>query len=81
MEQYSIIGIVIALIGVLKGKDVWEYFKSKNELNASSNNKVIEIYESQISELKEIIKLLEERQDVLIAKLESKITKSRGTKE
>ena len=33
MEQYSIIGIVIALIGVLKGKDVWEYFKSKNELN------------------------------------------------
>jgi hypothetical protein len=81
MEQYSIIGIVIALIGVLKGKDVWEYFKSKNELKASSNNKVIAIYESQISELKERIKLLEERQDVLIAKLESKITKSRGKKE
>ena len=81
MEQYSIIGIVIALIGVLKGKDVWEYFKSKNELKASSNNKVIAIYESHISELKERIKLLEERQDVLIAKLESKITKSRGKKE
>ena len=81
MEQYSIIGIVIALIGVLKGKDVWEYFKSKNELKASSNNKVIAIYESQISELKERIKFLEERQDVLIAKLESKITKSRGKKE
>ena len=81
MEQYSIIGIVIALIGVLKGKDVWEYFKSKNELKASSNNKVIAIYESQISDLKERIKLLEERQDVLIAKLESKITKSRGKKE
>jgi hypothetical protein len=81
MEQYSIIGIVIALIGVLKGKDVWEYFKSKNELKASGNNKVITIYETQINDLKERIKLLEERQELLITKLENKITKSRGKKE
>jgi hypothetical protein len=81
MEQYSIIGIVIALIGVLKGKDVWEYFKSKNELKASGNNKVITIYETQINDLKERIKLLEERQELLISKLENKITKSRGKKE
>jgi len=32
MDQVSIIGIVVALIGVLKGKDVWDYFKSRNEL-------------------------------------------------
>lgn len=81
MEQYSIIGIVIALIGVLKGKDVWEYFKSRNELKASGNNKVITIYETQINDLKERIKLLEERQELLITKLENKITKSRGKKE
>ena len=81
MEQYSLIGIVIALIGVLKGKDVWEYFKSKNELKASGNNKVITIYETQINDLKERIKLLEERQELLITKLENKITKSRGKKE
>lgn len=80
MENYSIIGIILALIGVLKGKDVWEYFKSKNELKASGNNKVITIYEDQITELKKTIEKLESKNEALIQKLESKITKSRGKK-
>lgn len=80
MENYSIIGIILALIGVLKGKDVWEYFKSKNELKASGNNKVITIYEDQITELKKRIEQLESKNEALIQKLESKITKSRGKK-
>ena len=80
MENYSIIGIILALIGVLKGKDVWEYFKSKNELKASGNNKVITIYEDQITELKKRIEQLESKNEGLIQKLESKITKSRGKK-
>ena len=81
MEQYTIIGIVLALIGVLKGKDVWEFFKSRNELKASGNNKVISIYENQINDLKKRIELLEQRIEMLIEKLQSKITKSRGKKE
>ena len=81
MDQVSIIGIVVALIGVLKGKDVWDYFKSRNELKASVNNKVITIYEDQINELKKRIELLEQRIEMLIEKLQSKITKSRGKKE
>ncbi len=80
MDQVSIIGIVVALIGVLKGKDVWDYFKSRNELKASGNNKVITIYEEQINELKKRIDLLEQRNEMLIEKLQSKITKSRGKK-
>ena len=75
MDQVSIIGIVVALIGVLKGKDVWEYFKSRNELKASGNNKVI-----SINELKKRIEILEQRIEMLIEKLQSKITKSRGKK-
>jgi low affinity Fe/Cu permease len=80
MENYSIIGIILALIGVLKGKDVWDYFKSKNELKASGNNKVITIYEDQITELKKRIEYLESKNETLITKIESKITKSRGKK-
>ncbi len=80
MDQVSIIGIVVALIGVLKGKDVWDYFKSRNELKASGNNKVISIYEDQINELKKRIEVLEQRIEMLIEKLQSKITKSRGKK-
>ncbi len=80
MENYSIIVIILALIGVLKGKDVWDYFKSKNELKASGNNKVITIYEDQITELKKRIEYLESKNETLITKIESKITKSRGKK-
>ena len=80
MENYTFIGIIVALIGVLKGKDVWEYFKHRNELKASGNKKVIEIYEEQINELKKRIDLLEQRIEVLIDKLQTKITKSRGKK-
>jgi len=37
MDHYSIIGIVIALIGVLKGKDIWDYLKSLNETKQTNN--------------------------------------------
>jgi cell division protein FtsB len=80
MDHYSIVGILLALVGVLKGKDIWEYFKSRNELRAAGNHKVISIYENQIEELKRRVEALEKRIEVLTTKLQAKITKSRGKK-
>jgi len=80
MQEYSIIGILIALVGVLKGKDIWEFLKHLTDRKSKSNDKVVSIYETQIQELKDRIKILEDKQEHLIKKLESKITKSRGKK-
>ena len=80
-SNYSIIGILIALVGVLTGKDIWEFLKHLTDSKNKSNDKVVLIYETQISELKERIKELEAKQEVLIEKLEAKITRSRGKKE
>jgi hypothetical protein len=30
LNEYSIIGLVLALIGILKGKEFWEYLKQRN---------------------------------------------------
>jgi hypothetical protein len=78
MQQYSIIGIVLALVGLLKGKDIWEFLKHLTDSKNKSNDKVVLIYETQIKELKERIKELEAKQEILIEKLEAKITRSRG---
>ena len=40
------IGIILALIGVLKGNDIWDYLKSRNESKSKGTEKVIEIYEN-----------------------------------
>lgn len=78
MNEYSIIGIVIAVIGILKGKDVWDYLKSLNETKIKEHDKIILIYENQILELKNKIKEHEKRMEYLVLKLEQKATKSRG---
>jgi len=74
------VGIIIAIIGVLKGKDVWDYLKSRNEHSHRDHDKIIEIYETQISDLKSKIHEHEKRMEYLVLKLEQKITKSRGKK-
>jgi hypothetical protein len=75
------IGMIVALIGVLKGKDIWDYLKSRNEHKHKDHDKIIEIYEVQISDLKAKIREHEKRMEYLVLKLEQKITKSRGKKE
>jgi hypothetical protein len=75
------IGIIVALIGVLKGKDIWDYLKSRNEHKHKDHDKIIEIYEVQISDLKAKIREHEKRMEYLVLKLEQKIAKSRGKKE
>ena len=70
--------VIVALIGILKGKDIWEYLKSRNESKNKGNEKVIEIYESQITELKNEVKTLKVRVDELTERLQGKILKSRG---
>jgi len=74
------VGIIIALIGVLKGKDVWEYLKHRNDHKNKDHDKIIQIYENQISDLKAKIHEHEKRMEYLVLKLEQKITKSRGKK-
>jgi hypothetical protein len=78
MNEYSIIGIIVALVGILKGKDVWDYLKSVNENKIKEHDKIILIYENQIIELKDKIIQLEKKIEDLIIRLEQKITKSRG---
>ena len=78
MNEYSIIGIIIALIGILKGKDIWDYLKSLNESKIKEHDKIITIYENQIVELKNKIVQLENKIEDLTKKIEQKITKSRG---
>jgi hypothetical protein len=78
MNEYSIIGIIVALVGILKGKDVWDYLKSVNENKIKEHDKIILIYENQIIELKDKIVQLEKKIEDLILRFEQKITKSRG---
>lgn len=74
----QMIGIILALIGVLKGKDVWDYLKARNDSKSKDHDKIIEIYEAQISDLKAKIREHEKRMEFMVLKLEQKITKSRG---
>ena len=78
MTDPTTITVIVALLGILKGKDIWEYLKSRNESKNKGNEKVIEIYESQITELKNEVKTLKVRVDELTERLQGKILKSRG---
>ena len=80
MTDPTTITVILALIGILKGKDVWEYLKSRHDSKHKGSEKVIEIYETQISELKEEVKILKTRVDDLTERLQGKILKSRGKK-
>lgn len=72
------ITIIVALIGVLKGKDVWEYLKSRNDSKSKTDSKIIEIYEKRILDLEQEVAELRKRQDELIERMQTKIIKSRG---
>ena len=80
MTDPTTITVILALIGILKGKDVWEYLKSRHDSKHKGSEKVIEIYETQISELKGEVKILKVRVDELTERLQGKILKSRGKK-
>ena len=81
MDHYSIIGIVIALIGVLKGKDIWDYLKSLNETKQTNNQKILDIYSKQIEDCEEKNKNLERKTDLLTTRLQKLILKSKGKKD
>ena len=81
MDHYSIIGIVIALIGVLKGKDIWDYLKSLNETKQTNNQKILDIYSKQIEDCEEKNKNLERKTDLLTTRLQKHILKSKGKKD
>jgi len=80
INEYSLAGIAVALIGVLKGKDVWDYLRVRHETKHKGTDKVIEIYEKQILEYKGKISQLEAQIEMLRNKFAAKITKSRGKK-
>ena len=80
MTDPTTITVILALIGILKGKDIWEYLKSRHESKHKGSEKVIEIYETQITELKTEVKELRDRVDDLTERLQGKILKSRGKK-
>lgn len=74
----QMIGIILALIGVLKGKDVWDYLRSRTESKNRSDNKVIDIYEKRIADLELEVKELKQKHEELINRMQTKIIKSRG---
>ena len=76
----QMIGIILALLGIFKGKDVWDYLKTRTESKNKDHDKIIEIYETQIADLKAKIREHEKRMEFMVLNLEQKITKSRGTK-
>jgi predicted RNase H-like nuclease (RuvC/YqgF family) len=80
MTDPTTITVILALIGILKGKDIWEYLKSRSESKNKGNEKVIEIYETQIADLKNEIKELKNKNCDLVKRLEGKMLKSRGKK-
>ena len=59
MNEYSIIGIIIALIGVLKGKDIWDFLKHNSTEKAKGKDKMIEFYEKKIKEYEKKLKTAE----------------------
>ena len=75
------ITIIVALIGVLKGKDVWDYLKSRSESKNKGNEKVIDIYEKRINDLECEVKELKLKHEDLIIRFQTKTLKSRGRKE
>jgi hypothetical protein len=74
------VGIVIALIGVLKGKDLWDYLKARSDNENKGQDKVIGIYEKRIQELEAELKELKEAQEKLMHRMHIKMMKTRGAK-
>jgi hypothetical protein len=34
VNEYTLIGIILAVIGILKGKDIWDYLKHREDSKA-----------------------------------------------
>jgi hypothetical protein len=79
MNETSIVGIVLALIGILKGKDIWEFFKQRADVKSKSTDKVIEVYEKQLNNCETKVQNLESKNELLSKRFEAKL-KSRGAK-
>jgi hypothetical protein len=79
MNETSIVGIVLAVIGILKGKDIWEFFKHRADVKSKSTDKVIEVYEKQLTNCETKVQNLEIKNEQLAKRFESKL-KSRGAK-
>lgn len=74
------ITIIVALVGVLKGKDVWEYLKARAVSKDKGNEKVIDIYEKRIEDLEAEIKEIKQKYEDLMLRFQTKALKSRGKK-
>lgn len=80
-NEYTIGGIIIALITVLKGKDIWDYLRSINESKTNSNQKLMDVYKQQLDECQERSKNAERKNELLTSRLEKHILKSKGKRE
>ena len=61
MSETSIVGLILALIGILKGKDIWEFFKHRSEIKGKTNDKIIEVYEKQLNNCEDKLKNAENK--------------------
>ena len=77
MGETSVVGMILALIGIFKGKDIWEFFKHRATIKSKTNDKVIEIYEKQLNTCETKVQLLETKNEKLSKRFETKL-KSRG---
>jgi len=68
MNEYSIIGIVLAVIGIFKGKDVWDFLKHWNDGRKEGKDKMIEFYEKQIKDYEKKLKA-SEKSNIRLKKL------------
>lgn len=61
MSEAAIITMVVTLIGILKGKDFWDYLKHRRDEKKGSSTELLEHLKAELKEEKERTKLLEKR--------------------
>lgn len=49
MNEYSFIGIIVALIGILKGKDIWDYLSKREDRKSQKDDRINEILKEQLN--------------------------------
>lgn len=78
--EYTIVGIILALIGLFKMPQFLDFLKSFLGKRAAEQEKIVAIYERQLrqSEERELVK--DKKIEELQARLEKKVTKSRSKK-
>jgi membrane protein involved in colicin uptake len=66
-QIYTTIGsIFLAVIGIFKRQAIWNYLTERNKNASKKDDRLIELYERQINELREDKAALQERIDNLI---------------